>query len=211
MQNLAFYRNEAQNPVAVLIDFDLATTGPVNRAADEERIGTVPFIAREHLLSPEQEYGLHHDLESLFYCAVWYGLGYETLEKYPCKKGQTDDILNEWHAGDYRTMGLAKGIFVSCASERWVFEHFVDKKFGEKCKLLWLKFKESTMALFFASDRYSTGTIVSHCPTHKLCGALPTKVTVPILLRTLGVDDVNDDCEDACCTHMYLQRVDSQS
>ena len=138
MGNLAFFRDETGKPVAVLIDFDLATIPQFADNTREERAGTSPFMAREYLLSPKNDYGLHHDLESFYYCAVWHGLGYKMGESYSCKQGVKGDPLASWRTDDYLCMAREKYAFLTF--ERETLDGISDEDFLHKCKLLWEKF-----------------------------------------------------------------------
>ena len=144
MRNLAFFRAIDGKPVAVLIDYDLATVPPIVEPTGE-RIGTAPFMARELLLIPDIKYGLHHDYESFFFCAIWHGLGYETLDKYPCEEGHDDDILKGWRTGEFERMADWKCTFM--LYRRKAFDLILDRTFSDTCLRIWRQFRKASVAL----------------------------------------------------------------
>lgn len=187
MRNLSFYRSEDGKPVAVLIDYDLATMPPLEKPTGE-RIGTVPFMARELLLIPDINYGLHHDYESFFFCAIWHGLGYETLDKYPCEEGRDGDILKGWWTGEYDDMANSKGAFMF--NRHRIYDLIIDKTFSDKCLRIWRPFKKVSVAL--ASEWIRDDSLVAG-------GAPGTKVTYAMLMHALGKACSDDPCGKDCC------------
>ena len=108
--NLAYYRDENDEVVAVLLDFDLASMPGSRMYSSQHRIGTAPFMAREVLDSNNVRYmrKIYHDLESLFYALVWHAVGYRGT-KFPPQKGV--DPLKIWRIGDVKAMLNAKKDF----------------------------------------------------------------------------------------------------
>ena len=199
MSNLAYYRDDAGRPIAVLIDFDLAIKSPLDKPSSEEHVGTVPFMSREYLLYPDCDYGLHHDLESFYYCVIWHGLGYETLDKYPCEKGGQDDILKDWRVGSYRQMALIKSAHLASDIMHEISDSFLDESFAEKCKILCGKFEEILRARNRLSRRKVEGTGLVLCRLSDCLEGRPTKVTAPMLIDVLGMNSKSGECEELCC------------
>ena len=200
MKNLAFYRDESGKPVAVLIDFDHAVTPPFKQVSREcGHFGTATFLAREYLVDANCNYDFHHDLESFFYCAVWHGLGYEVndSEAYPFDEDAHLDVLNDWRTGPYIRRGKMKYAFMASHIGSKALSRIPYEDYAQRCKLLWQKFKRTSMAL---ADE--TG---SDCEELVLMPSWPnrkreTKVTYPILVQALGVDTLFlDACKDECC------------
>ena len=202
MGNIAFFRDEARKPVAVLIDFDLAIRSPLDKLSSEEHVGTVPFLSVEYIMCPNCEYGLHHDLESFYYCVIWHGLGYETLDKFPCEKGRQDDILKIWRIGDRQQMAFMKIAHLCSKIMQGVFDSFLDKSFTEKCKLLWEKLEETNCAWKKLARLEIEGTELVQCRLADTCEDRPTKVTAPMLIASLGTKSESDECEESCCLQL---------
>lgn len=194
MRNLAYYKGPDGRPVATLIDFDLATMPPLVEAASEVRIGTVAFMARELLLIPDCDYGLHHDYESLFYCAIWNGLGYETRPSYPCQKGSKDDILIGWRTGSFCDMGHLKNCFIMTSHVHKIVEHIQDKTYADKCLNMCEQFGRATQAFSRMTQLLQLSKL------NELQEPLEAKMTYAILIRALGRFDVLEDCKEPCCT-----------
>lgn len=200
MQNLAYYRTEAGAPVAVLIDFDLATVPPYRSADREERIGTAPFMARDHLISLKATYGLQHDFESFFYCAVWHGLGYETSETYPCKEGCAEDILMDWRTGSYVEMGYSKNFFLMSSIGIKIMDEMAEQNYARKCRRLFLAFRQSLLQfaheMGMDEDALAPMKADPSIPNDNL---LFTRMTYEVMLKALEVDVLPEPCEDVCC------------
>ncbi|KAH8110012.1 hypothetical protein DFH11DRAFT_845208 [Phellopilus nigrolimitatus] len=135
ISNIAFYRNDKNEIIAVLLDFDLASYFPLKQSSNH-RTGTAPFMAREVLNLNDKDFtrALHHDLESLFYIVVWYSVGYKGY-KIP-KKG---DILADWRKGSWEKILVAKNQFISGnaiqpASMAAVLKHVEDEDLRFCCK-----------------------------------------------------------------------------
>ena len=111
MGNLAFYKSGDMS-IVVLLDFDLATLAGSTENASQRRTGTAPFMARDVLVavSPDVMYihHLRHDLESIFFIIILYGLGYTAAG---LQKGKTDWLL-EWRIGSYEKIRDAKQSFI---------------------------------------------------------------------------------------------------
>ena len=205
MKNLAFYRDENGKPVAVLIDFDLATMPPLQAASREgERVGTVPFMARDYLLSPDCNYGFHHDLESFLYCAVWHGFGYEVNETFPCDEGSANDILIDWRIGDFRQLANYKICFMTHYFGLELLNKISDKEYARKCKLLWQKFKMAHAALLeeTGTDEEKAVLMPPSCSDQ----GRETKVTYPMLTQALDPERVIDLCKEDCCWQLRSSR-----
>ena len=193
-KNLAYYREDCGRAVGVLIDFDLATMPPLERTDSPERIGTVAFMAHEHLLYPDTKYGLHHDLESFFYCAIWHGLGYDTCEKYPLEEGERTDILYYWRVGKYRTMAYHK---VALSPDKSAFRRMQDKEFSRKCIKLLEVFDETMAVKRLESYRRICLRRLKSGVVHS--GEVPgSKLTYSALMEALGLD--RHACVEDCCT-----------
>ena len=194
MKNLAYYREDGGRAVGVLIDFDLATMPPLEQTDSSERIGTVAFMAHEHLLYPENKYGLHHDLESFFYCAIWHGLGYDTCEKYPCEEGSSTDVLYYWRVGKYERMARHK---VALSPDDGVFSLMRDKDFSRKCLRLLEVFDRVIAVKRRECYRRVCEGRLKDVVVHS--GEVPgSKLTYPMLMEALGM--VRNACGDECCT-----------
>ena len=113
MGNLGFYK-DGDEYIVVLLDFDCAVFASSAENATQRLTGTVPFIARDILRTvtdPDVKFkhSLRHDLESIFYVIIYYGLGYTAA----CtRKGQPDWLL-KWHTGTYAEICDAKQRFFS--------------------------------------------------------------------------------------------------
>ena len=89
----------------------------------KHRTGTAPFMAYELLYldsNATYQHGLHHDLESCFYCIIWHGVGYKTNKKFTkLKMIQTmqlvrkADILRDWRVGAWKNIASSKYSFVT--------------------------------------------------------------------------------------------------
>lgn len=194
MKNLAFHRDISGNPIAVLIDFDLATILPLEDRKPVGRIGTVPFMAYSTLIDPARKYAFHHELESFFYCAVWHGFGYETSDAYPCADGSTDDVLMRWRIGDYESMGRLKMSFLGTTDGLEVISHMSDKSFARKCSLLWRKFRNT-----MTTDETDFDEDEEEPTPEKYAQAPASKVSCPMLLEVLGYH-CSRDCREDCCS-----------
>lgn len=193
MKNLAFYRGEGEKPVAVLIDFDLATMPPLDDTKRVGRIGTVPFMCCAMLVNAECAYSLHYELESFFYCAVWHGLGYETSEEYPRADGSTDDILKNWRVGNFERMGMRKNLFLTSSMGLETLRYIADESYARKCKLLWRLFKTTILSEETDSDEEeATPEKYAHAPA--------SKVSCPMLLDALGYSCHATNCREDCCS-----------
>lgn len=106
INNLAYCYVDGEFTV-VILDFDLASTPTSARHVSNHRTGTVPFMARE-ILDTRYSYihNIYHDLESLFYCLVWFALGYRW------KGAPRDDPLRSWRRGSASDMWSAKRRFI---------------------------------------------------------------------------------------------------
>ncbi|KAH8111371.1 hypothetical protein DFH11DRAFT_630305 [Phellopilus nigrolimitatus] len=133
--NIAYYINDKNEIVAVLLDFDLASYFPFKQSSNH-RTGTAPFMAREVLNLDNKEFtrDFHHDLESVFYTVVWYGVGYYgyTIPK----KG---DVLAKWRKGSWGDIMEAKEIFITSegtgpSSMKRVFKYIEDKEIRIHCQ-----------------------------------------------------------------------------
>lgn len=94
----------------ILLDFDLASIPKTRkRQASKLRTGTAPFMARDVLNAEREPYvhGLHHDLESLLYVAIWQSLGYRLYTP-----PEDCDPLVAWRKGDYKAILNAKRAFL---------------------------------------------------------------------------------------------------
>lgn len=203
MQNLAYYRTEAGAPVAVLIDFDLATVPPYRSADREERIGTAPFMARDHLISLKATYGLQHDFESFFYCAVWHGLGYETSETYPCKEGCTEDILMDWRTGSYVDMGYSKNFFLMSCIGIDIMDEMVEQNYARRCRRLFLAFRQSLLEYAHEIGMGKEELVPVKADPSVPEDDLPfTRVTYEVMLKAAEVDALPERCEDDCCLQL---------
>jgi hypothetical protein len=134
-----FYRDECGKVAAVLIDYDLATMPPFDKDPTSKHLtGTAPFMAYELLcLDPNVTYqhGLHHDLESCFYCMIWHGVGYKTNKKFT--KLKKVDILRDWRVGAWKTIAGRKFSFVveRDSSSRSVLRQIrsANEAYGDAC------------------------------------------------------------------------------
>ena len=98
--NIVYYE-KGEEVVGILIDFDLASYYG-HEATTESRSGTAPFMAREVLNLPRPYvHGLHHDLESLLYVVLWFGLQFDEQKDELALKMK--DVLRPWRVG-----GLAR-------------------------------------------------------------------------------------------------------
>jgi len=93
----------------VLNDFDLAgkTPNDSNSNTSRHRTGTLPFMSLELLIRRELTHRLRHDLESLFYVAVWWAV------KTTAAKADRDKILASWNRGSMSNVAVAKKVFLS--------------------------------------------------------------------------------------------------
>ena len=86
----------------------------------QDRSGTTPFMAIETLDVGDPTYRHHlcHELESLFYGAVWHGVGYRYKRRIfprpPAPEGdkKKDDHLRAWRVGTWRETMNAKKLFL---------------------------------------------------------------------------------------------------
>ena len=192
MRNLAFFREEDGKLVAVLIDYDLASMPPLDKSYREERVGTLPFMARELLQSADIDYGLQHDYESFLYCAVWHGLGYETNDKCACEEGSDKDILKYWRLGRYDEIASRKFAFIAIRHE--TFDLIKDKSFSERCERIWNQFNDAWIEQSIESHRRREINLEWKC----LSGEAPgTKVTYPMLMEALVKEW--EPCAELCC------------
>jgi Fungal protein kinase len=53
-------------------DFDLASKVTNTNSSAQHRTGTLPFMSLELLKQADAKHCLRHDLESLFYVAIWW-------------------------------------------------------------------------------------------------------------------------------------------
>lgn len=116
-----YYNTEEDKLAVVPIDYGLASApsiGGLDPTADHRSVN-FPFSACEILLNPGCAHGLHHDLESVLYCAVWYGIGYRQGKPFPFPQKQSrfgkrpDDHLKKWRTGTARTVFLEKRFFLN--------------------------------------------------------------------------------------------------
>lgn len=192
MKNLAYYRGEGRRPIGVLIDFDLATMPPLDQSNNKERIGTVTFMSSEILFRPYIKYGLHHDFESFFYCAIWHGRGYEISEHYPREEGSDMDILYDWRVGQYSTMGYHKN---ALTPKHKAFHLMRDQEFSKKCLKLWEVFDR---AMYKKKKERSRQILAGHFERVALLGIVPgSKATYTTLMEALGREV--SACGEECC------------
>ncbi|KAI5115612.1 hypothetical protein M0805_004097 [Coniferiporia weirii] len=129
--NLAFYvvNNKV---IGVLIDFDLASLPPYTRAS-KHRTGTAPFMAREVLNKRDYCHGVHHELESFLYIAVWHGAGYKGYTLQPGRH----DVLKEWRKSNWEKVLEAKKLFITDddKAER-IFAGINDQKLSWRCRFI---------------------------------------------------------------------------
>ena len=193
MKNLAYYKDEDRRPIAVLIDFDLATMPPFEKTDSKERIGTVAFMACDLLARPDVKYGLHHDYESFFYCTIWHGLGYEINEKYPCEKGSSVDILYDWRVGHYGMISCYK---YALTPKHRAFSLMLDQNFSKKCLDLWKVFDRTLTVINEESRRRMLAGRFKEVMVHS--GDIPgSKATYPMLMDALGSEV--SACGEECC------------
>ena len=145
---------------------------------------------------------LVHDLESFFYCLIWHGLGYETLDKYPCENGHDEDILNGWWTGDYIDIAYRKSAFMTSTLLHKMFNRFLDKAFADKCKVLWRNFRDTELAYDALIVCEGKGIALVTRPLPESSKERRTKVTAPMIIRALGVSQGSTDCEDGCCMQL---------
>jgi len=97
----------------ILNDFDLAGRVKEEGARARHRTGTLPFMAIELLKKADATHCLRHDLESLFYVAVWWAV--------TATHGQADRdaatsrrrSLAYWNQGTPRAISLVKQEFLT--------------------------------------------------------------------------------------------------
>src|SRR5882762_6755511 len=103
----------------ILNDFDLAgrveAEGRPSGATARHRTGTLPFMAIELLKQAGARHELRHDLESLFYVAVWWAVKGTSEENRDAAAGRLLK-LDSWNRGTFRDVAEKKTLFIQA---RW--------------------------------------------------------------------------------------------
>jgi hypothetical protein len=198
-----FYRDECGKVVAVLIDYDLATMPPFDKdPTSKHRTGTAPFMAYELLnldFNATYQHGLHHDLESCFYCIIWHGVGYKTNKKFTKLRTMPHlpraDVLRDWRVGAWKKIASSKFNFVvEVASSRNALTQI----------------KSANMACGAACVRMITGplrkSLLTHnewlwCIEQNIPPPAPVRLTVSELMDALQLEGYHvAPCTDPCCS-----------
>ncbi|TFY75704.1 hypothetical protein EWM64_g8308 [Hericium alpestre] len=96
---------------AIVNDFDLATRikddGSPEVSLSNHRTGTLPFMALELLRKQTIQHRLRHDLESLFYVAVWWAIEKDSTDNHNAR-----NALAKWNQGPEEKVALVKRDFL---------------------------------------------------------------------------------------------------
>ena len=206
MANLAYYENDCGDPIAVLLDFDLAVM-PSVELPKPHPFGTVVFMARDYLMTPSCEYRVEHDVESLYYCAIWHGLGYESSSRYPRRVGSNADILERWRVGEYKYLALMKSAHIGSKIMDYIFDYIPDASYVEKCKQLREVYRDcSELLLYTPASMSRYGEVESILELDLATPEDPlVNPTVPLILQALGVD--SQKCEEECCWQLCRRPI----
>lgn len=202
MNNLMYHRDEQGLPVGVLIDFDLARIIPLDAPRTTDRVGSVPFMSYYILWGMNCPYGLHHDLESYLYCAIWHGMGYRTSSAFPCVNGSTNDILYNWRAGSFRSMGDAKVDLLSSRAACRILRNIPDKEYAFKCLNMRNKFVKALDEEFWApisDDDDSDDESEWVHPREDIS----LKISYRMVMDALGME--GNKCDEPCCLRKKIQ------
>ena len=125
LHNLTYYKSEEGLLVAMLIDYSHAMVPTLQEGSSSDyRSVNFPFTSWEILENPLLEHTLRHDLESLLYCALFYGVGYRQGKDFPRRKKARrakqpkrtekadDDHLAAWRFGADRDVAESKKMFI---------------------------------------------------------------------------------------------------
>ncbi|KAH8111406.1 hypothetical protein DFH11DRAFT_1880016 [Phellopilus nigrolimitatus] len=210
ISNIAFYRNDKNEIIAVLLDFDLASYSPFKQSSNH-RTGTAPFMAREVLNLNDKDFtrALHHDLESLFYIVVWYSVGYKGY-KIP-KKG---DILADWRKGSWEKILVAKNHFISGnaiqpASMAAVLKHVEDEDLRFCCKGIGSCFHDANAEVTAQIKRDNIKMRALSRPERVLAEAAASKAPMTLAPPVTYAEWMRGAGEDPSCT-CCLQSGDTQ-
>jgi len=101
---------DSHEPVWVILnDFDLAGRVEAEVATAQHRTGTLPFMAIELLEEAGAMHRLRHDLESLFYVAVWWAVtGTHTSQADRDRASSPSNSLASWNHGTPGEIGQIK-------------------------------------------------------------------------------------------------------
>ncbi|KAG0699024.1 hypothetical protein DFH29DRAFT_855315 [Suillus ampliporus] len=142
--NMMYYRTKKGVLMGVLNDYDLSSLAIALGPQGNERTGTVPFMALDHLSLKGQAGGIkhlyRHDLESFIWVLVWVSFRYREGVLLP----RETRPLDEW-----ATLGA-----VACGKEKsWFLNNFVDVKPPGIHPQLWRLVVECLSVLKLDGDR----------------------------------------------------------
>jgi hypothetical protein len=198
-----FHREECSEVIAVLIDYDLATMPPFDKDSTSKHLtGTAPFMAYELLTldsNATYQHGLHHDLESCFYCMIWHGVGYKTNKKLTKFRTVADphgvDVLRDWQVGSWTIIAEKKlNFFVSADSSRNVLRQIrsANEAYYGVCVRIFRPLRNLLVGYndwIFSID-------------FKLPTPPPAKLTFSQLMEALALEGYHvAPCTDSCCSN----------
>jgi len=109
--------NDSKTDVWIILnDFDLAGQVEAEATTARHRTGTLPFMAIELLRKAGATHRLQHDLESLFYVAVWWAVTGTNSQADRDRAAARRDSLRLWNHGTPREISRIKHEFLT---ERW--------------------------------------------------------------------------------------------
>lgn len=121
--NVMWTRDEANNVIGVLNDWDLAayphTDANPPEVSTKDRTGTLPFMARDLLRKDPAKHLYSHDLESFFYILMWCCINYRLGGLLP--HTNVDKVLEQWRKtaandGDFSPLRVIKmALFINWA------------------------------------------------------------------------------------------------
>jgi serine/threonine protein kinase len=122
-ENIMVNPNGPSSPWVILNDFDLAgqeqaEDHPVSGTSTRHRTGTLPFMAIELLRKADTGHRLEHDLESLFYVAVWWAVeGTNSQRHHATAVRRMISLKKDWNKGTVKDIAATKKEFLTSPLE----------------------------------------------------------------------------------------------
>ncbi|KAH8111374.1 hypothetical protein DFH11DRAFT_1745828 [Phellopilus nigrolimitatus] len=196
-----FCKKEKREPLDAMLDFDLSSFSPHARARSQ-RTGTVPFMAREILKRSDRKEvicALHHDLESLFYVAIWQGVGYRGS-----KAPQKGDILADWKKDYWSDAMNTKTLLITGRptaphSMEAVLKYMEDKRLRIHCQGIGYCFRDANAEVTAQRVLEDEKWLKLSFEERLLATTQETAITVPAVTYAKWMKGAGEDPSCTCC------------
>ncbi|KAH8111404.1 hypothetical protein DFH11DRAFT_1546791 [Phellopilus nigrolimitatus] len=193
-----FCKKEKREPQDARLD--LGSFSPYAYAISQ-RTGAVPFMAREILERSDRKEvicALHHDLESLFYVAIWQGVGYRGS-----KAPQKGDILAEWKKDSWSDAMNAKTLLITGRptaphSMEAVLKYMEDKRLRIHCQGIGYCFRDAN-AEVTAQRVLEDEKWLKLSFEERLLATTQDTITVPAVTYAKWMKGAGEDPSCTCC------------